>query len=560
MPDSSLTSLEVAAGRDGFLCDLELALLESFGVRFDLWMADGTWLRVPTSVMAMPKLRSPDELGDEVGQYLAKWRGEESFRTPLLMDDDGDCLILLPVSVIGRSPLMAISRYGEPRSELLERLARSFVREFTFRQRQDLLRQELRAYAHQVTDDLEELTLLRSLAQWLEMADVSQDRWHMARCSLPMLCQTIKAEALALLPAESSDGAEPAATAGVLPPAAWVGPSRLDDLQAVALVERFRHAAQEHAVVNNHFRADDPVRQFPGVREFILVPIAKDGWQVGWLLAVNCRHHEGTLDGDLVGPNQFSARPPWGLSDLEFGSVEASLMTSAAAVYAAHARNQSLFHEKEALLVGTVRALVSAVEARDRYTYGHSERVALVARRIAREMGLDANYCHRIYVTGLLHDVGKVGISDRVLNKSGNLTAEELEEVKRHPELGYKILKDLSALAFAFPGVLHHHESFDGGGYPDRLCGEQIPLEARILAVADAFDAMSSDRPYRHRLEAERVEAILASGAGTQWDSQVIAALFDALDDIRALAREYRPAVQEVWNCTDDALAIAVSS
>jgi HD-GYP domain-containing protein (c-di-GMP phosphodiesterase class II) len=147
---------------------------------------------------------------------------------------------------------------------------------------------------------------------------------------------------------------------------------------------------------------------------------------------------------------------------------------------------------------------------------------------------------HTIYMAGLLHDIGKIGIDDAVLRKPGKLTEAEFDHIKQHPELGYRILADMHELADVLPAVLHHHEQWDGKGYPFKLAGEQIPLIARILAVADAYDAMSSDRPYRRGMPLERVEELFQLGSFQQWDGEVIKAYFTANADIKKIAQEER--------------------
>lgn len=182
------------------------------------------------------------------------------------------------------------------------------------------------------------------------------------------------------------------------------------------------------------------------------------------------------------------------------------------------------YQEMKDLLVGLTRSLASAVDAKDTYTYGHSERVARIAVEIGRELHLVDDELSDLYLAGLLHDVGKIGIRDEVLCKHGPLTPEETQHMQQHPEIGHAILKDLDQISSLLPGVLHHHERFDGTGYPARLAGEQIPRIARILAVADSYDAMSTSRPYRKGLAPDRVEQILIDGAGQQWDPRVIEA------------------------------------
>jgi HD-GYP domain-containing protein (c-di-GMP phosphodiesterase class II) len=137
---------------------------------------------------------------------------------------------------------------------------------------------------------------------------------------------------------------------------------------------------------------------------------------------------------------------------------------------------------------------------------------------------------------GLLHDIGKIGIDDQVLNKPGALTPDEYEQIKRHPQLGYDILRGVRQLQKILPIVLHHHEAWDGSGYPHGLAGESTPLLARITATADAFDAMSSDRPYRRGMADEKIDVIMREGAGRQWDPDVIDAFFVCRDKIRRAA------------------------
>ena len=252
--------------------------------------------------------------------------------------------------------------------------------------------------------------------------------------------------------------------------------------------------------------------------------------QLGWLLAIN-RSGRQTAMCTEVG---------WKLSQYELGTREASLLSTAAAMLASHANNSALLEERETLLVSVVRALVSAVDSRDPYTCGHSERVALYARRLAQEVGLDDDACEKIYLTGLLHDLGKIGISDSVLKKCGPLTEEEFAEIEQHPDLGWAILHELEQFDYVLPGVLHHHERYDGKGYPDKLRSEEIPLEGRLLAVVDSFDAMTSDRPYRNGMPIEKAIEIFGDGAGTQWDAEMVDAFLRILPDINEIRRTYR--------------------
>lgn len=169
-----------------------------------------------------------------------------------------------------------------------------------------------------------------------------------------------------------------------------------------------------------------------------------------------------------------------------------------------------------------VRSLAAAVDARDHYTSGHSERVMQYALTLAESMQLEPDIIDALRIAGLLHDLGKIGIADGLLNKPGSLTKKEREAMQEHPRIGGEILKRAPQLGLIVPGVLYHHEHWDGSGYPDKLSGESIPLIARILAIADAFDAMTSDRPYRKAMSVEDALMEMRTNAGKQFDPMLV--------------------------------------
>lgn len=157
--------------------------------------------------------------------------------------------------------------------------------------------------------------------------------------------------------------------------------------------------------------------------------------------------------------------------------------------------NQVLENQK--LVEGTLVALTNALEAKDPYTLGHSYRVSRIAEGIALSLGLSPKQCETIRLAALFHDIGKIGIPDHILGKKGPLTEDEFAQVRRHPELSVKIVESVDPFHLLLPAIRHHHENWDGSGYPDRLREKQIPIGARIIRVADSFDALTSHRPYR---------------------------------------------------------------
>lgn len=190
-----------------------------------------------------------------------------------------------------------------------------------------------------------------------------------------------------------------------------------------------------------------------------------------------------------------------------------------------HQRAQELRRSYES----TVRALADAVEARDAYTGKHAERVAAYGLALARACGMPVDQPH-IEFGFLLHDIGKVAISDAILHKPGTLTAPELDVMRQHPVIGDEIVSGIDFLGEARHVVRSHHERWDGTGYPDRLARDEIPLAARVFAVADTFDALTSDRPYRAAATFRAARAVIAQGAGSQFDPEV-AEIFSTIPD-----------------------------
>ncbi len=389
------------------------------------------------------------------------------------------------------------------------------------------LREENDFFLKQVSDDFEELTFLRSMAERLGLGDSTHTIDQLVTASLPELGKSVHAEELYFLLNTKQDPLLLAAwqAEGLDQPLAE---QRLTEL----LGELLQNQEARQPLIKNGFDTTPYGKKFVGVRDVIVVPVGKSDIPVGWFMAINRLPEE---------QDEASSFPEWRLNQHEFGTSEASLLSTAAAMTASHSNNLSLFQERETLLVHVVRTLVSAVEAKDEYTCGHSERVALYAKRLSQELGYGKEASELLYLTGLLHDVGKIAINDAILNKPDRLTDEEFAEIQRHPEEGWNILQGLEQLNYVLPGVLHHHERMDGKGYPDGLAGTEIPFDGRILAVADAYDAMTSNRAYRQGMPHEKAIAILREGAGTQWDREAIEAFLAIESDITTIRTGYQP-------------------
>jgi len=425
----------------------------------------------------------------------------------------------------GEPRLIAVAEVAGPCGLYAERLADSILRELRQRDEVEWLRDENFVFSQQVTDDFEELTYLRQMATQLVIKDTSLNVFQLVDQTITGLRGMIGAEAIYFVRPGVDDRPQVVASCCHSPDA-----TECVDYGTVArLADVYCERAAVAPCVKNDIRFTDAAARSAGVRQFLMVPICTGARSFGWFVAIN----------RSVAGRQWPPSPLLQIGQDEFGTWEASLLNAAATLVASHASNLELIREKENLLTNMVRTLVSALDSKDAYTRGHSERVALFSKRIAEKLGYEDAATEKLYLAGLLHDVGKIGVSDAVLRKPDKLTAEEFDEIKRHPDEGWAILHDLEQLNYVLPGVLHHHEQVNGSGYPDGLHGEDIPLDARIMAVADAYDAMTSDRAYRRGMPHEKAIEIIKGGAGTQWDKQVVDVFLEIIEDITAIRYGY---------------------
>jgi len=213
----------------------------------------------------------------------------------------------------------------------------------------------------------------------------------------------------------------------------------------------------------------------------------------------------------------------------EFSARERSLLAGIANHAAMAIDNATLYHDLENLFVGIAWSFAAVLDAKSPWTAGHSKRVTQYAVAISEELGQGPEFLHAIQTSGLLHDIGKIAIPEQILDKPGAITRHEHESISEHPARGAKILEHIDPFQPFIPAIRHHHERWDGGGFPDGLKGQHIPLLARVLAVADSFDAITSDRPYRKKRGKADAIAEIRRCSGTQFDPDVVEAFAAAI-------------------------------
>lgn len=519
--------IQSLVGNSGTTINLSLAA-EVLGEDFEVWTFDRQWRRTsPESSAAAVSPRGAQRLIELLNSVTSRSRAVfESFD-----DRRTACLVAVPES---HRPTVAIRIIDSASPEILQIATRASHVAVESQQRQSSMQRrlyesesQLATFSNRINRGNMEVSWLRDLATHAELQQRNNDPIRVAQKILPGMCEVICARTVIYI-------AEPTeCTLNGLPMNAWqFGDTVVPDAVCLSLLKRHGRDAISGPAIVSHSSPAYSSKGFAGVLSAIVAAVRRDDVNAGWLLAVNkdLRHlttsNEGTMSAAAVDRN------------CEFGEFEAGLMGAAANALATHARNGQVLESRNSIVSGTIRSLVNAIDAKDHYTCGHSDRVAEYARQIAATMSLGEEFCERIYLTGLLHDVGKIGVPDDVLQKPGRLTDDEFRKIQEHPVIGHDILKELAVFDYVLPGVLHHHEAVDGSGYPHGLRGDEIPLDARILAVADAYDAMTSDRPYRDGMSSVRAEAIIADGAGTQWDSECVIAFQRCIDGIRLIGHQ----------------------
>ncbi len=469
-------------------------------------------------------------LGEEIGYRVAvvaadggdEWIHAASVRPGEVHREDVFCELAgggRGVRQALRLPAGHVALWSVPvdQAERVGRHALAVLNLETSRNQQRQLIAEVDSLTQQVLQDFEELSVIRALASNLQLPQTAQEIDAFVLASLRPVVGGVGAVSIAaVLTEEGCDRKRKPL---------WTGEEIVSAGCLFDLIDQHAESMRRQPVVRNR-SLDAEHCGVPGLSEFIMVECSIESRLHGWIVA--CNRAAGVAE-DV----------PW--AQLGFTTVQASLIETASHQLAAQLNNTRLLRQKEELFTDVIRALVNAVEARDPYTCGHSERVACFAKHLAWLIGFSKAERERIYLTGLLHDVGKIAIPDGVLQKPQKLNAEERAIIETHTDSGWRILHELEALQHVLPGVLYHHEQWNGQGYPDQLVGENIPIDGRILAVCDAFDAMTSDRPYRKGMSTDRAMTILSEGAGTFWDPNLITVFGEHIDEIDQIRISHRP-------------------
>ncbi len=521
---------------DPILGKVSAELQSCFGVDFALWDGDegrllrraddqppGDEMLLSALVQSVARERGPQFIGDEdcvvqLAIPLRKDRGPvrvavATFATAHLEPDEDASSAAKLLGVSSAETVHWVNRQSLWSPDALLRLGRALLDKIAAETKAARLEGEIESVSENLASTYEEISLLYDMIRNLRISSSEQS---LAEAALNLVHEHLPAESVVLqyLPVAEEGSATYKARTRTL----WLtdGDPPVDCDRFSELVQTLGLHAGSNPYVANGGVTSEPDWPVEGIRQLIITPLCEGDNLFAWLASFN--HTDGG----------------------EFGTVEASLLSSLGVMLGIHSGNRELYRQQAEFLADVVRAMSSAIDAKDPYTCGHSDRVARIAVRLAKEMGLEGDALSTIYMAGLLHDIGKIGVDEKVLRKPSGLTDEEYEHIKRHPALGYKILVDIKRLSDVLPGVLHHHEQWNGQGYPHGLAAEEIPEIARIVGVADAYDAMTSDRPYRKGMPLERVHRIFREDAGRYWDARVLDAYFRVQDDVSQLCCEER--------------------
>lgn len=398
----------------------------------------------------------------------------------------------------------------------LECLVRAFIANLSVAEK---VPQQIEKFSTELSRAYEEIMLLYNLSTNMKVTQSSSSYLQMA-CD--QLTQLVQVEGIAVFLERKFDDRKQlalSAGSGVMS----IEPMYADVLQMNLIAEM---EAGKEALMDSDIDGPLKYQWSESVRNIIAVPLGNTERMLGVLVATNV------------------------VDKPDFDTTDIKLFNSVANQCMVFIENNHLFDELKELFIGCLKALTSSIDAKDQYTRGHSERVAYISRWIAERLSrirpLSEKQLHYVYLAGLLHDIGKIGISESVLRKNGRLSDEEFKSIQSHPQIGASILSGIHQMEEIVPGVLGHHERIDGKGYPNGLKGDEISLIAKIVSLADAFDAMTSRRVYRDAMNLQKALSIIEDGIGTQFDEEVARIFLDS--DIHKLWEIIQDGFIESWD------------
>ncbi|MFA5422586.1 MAG: HD domain-containing phosphohydrolase [Phycisphaerae bacterium] len=450
---------------------------------------------------------------------------QQRLAVALMRDNSGSEKDLCGFALIDTADAADIEPYTEAVVQMLSQLAHSFLAEAKASRQIEMVSSEL-------SQMYEELVLLHKLSANMNVTESDCNYLQMA-CDC--LTDIVSVEGIAMLVEKQVDDHKQ------LFIAAGAGLIDIDWHMAAVIEDRLQQeiAKGKESLLDSD--VDGPFRyHWPdNIRNIIAVPL------IGKEKGANGEGRDHIIIGIMVAINR--------IGKADFDSIDAKLFNSVANGCAVFIENGRLFNDLKELFVGSLKALTSSIDAKDQYTRGHSERVAFISKWIAEQLGaangLDKEQIHKVYIAGLLHDIGKMGVDEVVLRKQGRLTDEEYARIKEHPGIGAGILGGIKQMRDIVPGVLSHHEHYDGKGYPNGLSGEQIPLIARIISLADCFDAMTSKRTYREAMTLEQALEEIRNNLGTQFDEKIGRAFLES--DVYRLWDMIQDGFKDIYSTED---------
>lgn len=448
-----------------------------------------------------------------------------------------DRLFVCPVCQDQRPEILLVVDTGDgsaPQTDNEKKYLGCLVEEFAgrFFEGEKVLSQ-IDKFSTELSQAYEEIMLLYNLSTNMKVTQTNANYLQMA-CD--QLTQLVQVEGIAIFLDKKTDGLKELgliAGSGVMTIDA--GAADILQMHLVAELGQGRDALLD-SEVDGPFKYHWP----DGINNVIAVPLSNEERDLGFLVATNVKN-----------------KP-------DFNTIDIKLFNSVANQCMVFIENNHLFDDLKDLFIGSLKALTSSIDAKDQYTRGHSERVAFISRWIAEHLAkvcpISEKQIHHIYLAGLLHDIGKIGVSEAVLCKNGKLTEQEWATIQSHPRIGASILSEIRQMSEIVPGVVAHHERIDGKGYPSGLAGDDIPLVAKIISIADSFDAMTSKRVYRDAMNIQRALAQIEKGIGTQFDEDAARAFLDS--DIEKLWRIIQDGFIERWDYSnfDEYGALAVGA